>query len=369
MKKILFKFFKAATLAGLVIAGTFNIAEAETVTVDGVGTDRESALKSARRLAVEQVVGVLVDSRTLVNNGMMELDNIYSKSNGFIGKIEILHEGMDNGLYKIQARIDVDKNPSPEILQQVQAVVALNDPRIAVVILKENFSIHEDSIESAIMDSLISRNFTHMIDPSIVSSLHNAQMLENLYNGRPVKDIGSSLGADFIVLGKCRTNSKDIKIPDFKGGYLNTGLNSGKTEMTVKIIRLDTGDILETFNVETTGVDEGNSTAEREAVKNMANQAASKVDEKFRRIGARSSKGIQITINSKDYDKIQKFANDIRDINGVQNVYIREHRNGKAIVEVDTDQNIETLLLLLRSRSSVDFVVESTGGSSAVLSV
>ncbi len=369
MEDFLFKLVKSVTFGLLIIMGIFNIAEAREVTVNGVGTDRESALRDARRMAVEQVVGTFVDSRTLTKNYMVELDNIYVKTSGFVGKVDILSEGMENGFYKIRATIDVDQNPSAEILQQVQAVIALNDPRIAVAVFKENSTVHEDAIESAIMEKLISLNFTHVIDPNIVAGLQNAQMLDSLYNGRPITSVGSSFGADFIVLGKCHTTSKDIKIPDFKGGYLDTGLNNGQTEMTAKIIRLDTGDILETFNVETSGIGEGNSTAEREALRNMANQAAAKVDEKFRRIGARNNKGLQITVISKDYNKIQSLASDLRGITGVQSVYIREHRDGKAIIDVDTDQNIETLMLLLRSRSSINFVIQSTGGSSAVLSV
>ena len=365
----MFKIIKMVSLALFVVMALLNVAEAEEVTVDGVGTDRESALKSARRLAVEQVVGVLIDSRTLTNSGIVELDNIYAKSSGFIGKVNILSEGMENGIYKVRATIDVNQNPTNEILQQVQAVVALNDPRIAVAVFKENSTNHEEAIESAIMERLISLKFTHVIDPKIVAGLQNAQMLDSLYNGRPINAVGSSFGADFIVLGRCHTSSKDIKIPDFKGGYLDTGINNGQTEMTAKIVRLDTGDILETFNVETIGMGEGNSTAEREALKSMANQAASKIEEKFRRIGARSSQGVQITVISNDYDKIQSLVNDLRGLDGVQSVYIRENRDGKAIIDVDTDQNIETLMLLLRSKSSTKFVVKSTGGSSAVLSV
>lgn len=365
------KFFKSIFLAGLFFfGGIFNFAEAREVTVEGVGTDRESALRDARRIAVEQVVGTFVDSRTLTNNFMIELDNIYMKSSGFVGKVNVLSEGVQNGVYKVRAVIDVDQNPSAEILQQVQAVMALNDPRIAVAVFKGNSAVHEDAIESAITDRLITLNFSHVVDANIVAGLQNAQMLGSLYNGRPIGGVGSSFGADFIVLGKCYTTSSgDIKIPDFKGGYIETGLNSGKTELTAKIIRLDTGDILETFTVETSGIGEGNTTAEREALKNMANQAAAKVDEKFRRIGARSSRGLQITAISNDYNKVQTLANDLRGLTGVQNVYVREHRNGKAILDIDTDQDVDSLMLLLRNRSSLNFVIESTGGSSATLRI
>ena len=369
MRKNFSKLIKTLSVASLIFAGTLGIADAREVTVEGFGTDRESALRDARRLAVEQVAGSFVDSSTLTTNGMVELDNIYTNSKGFIGKTTVLSENFSGGIYKVRALIDVDQNPNPELLRQVQAVMALNDPRIAVVVFKENSTVHEEAIESAIMDRLISLNFTHMIDPTITAGLHNAQMLESLYNGRPVSGIGSSFGADFIVLGKCYTTSSNIKIPDFKGGYLETGLNDGRTELTAKIIRLDTGNILETFTVETSGIGEGNSSAERQALKNMAEQAAAKVDEKFRRIGARNTKGIQITAVSGDYNKIQYFANDIRGLAGVQSVYVREYRGGKAIIDIDTDQDIDTLLFLLRNRSSINFVIKSTGGGSAVLAI
>ena len=361
MKKLL------SFAAVLIIALIVNTAEAKEVTVDGTGTDRDSALRDARRLAVEQVVGTFVDSRTLTVNYMVELDNVYTKSTGFVGKINILSEGVENGIYKIRATIDVSENPSPEILQQVQAVMALNDPRIAVAVFKSNSTTHEEAIESAIMERLISLNFTHVMDPNVVAGLHNAQMLNELYNGRPVSGVGSSFGADFIVLAKCSTTSKDIKIPNFKGGYLDTGLNNGQTELVAKIIRLDTGDILETFTVETSGIGEGTTTAEREALKNMANQAAAKVEEKFRRIGSRSSSGLQIIAITSDYHKVQALASDLRNLPGVQSVYIREHNGGRAILDIDSSKSIDTVILLLSSRSSVNFVIESTSGSTARL--
>ena len=367
MAKCLLKVLTILSFAVIVSAGIFNIAEAKQVTVDGVGLDRESALRDARRLAVEQVVGTFVDSRTLTNNFMVELDNIYVKSSGFVGNVNVLSEGFENGMYRVRATIDVDQNPSPEILQQVQAVMALNDPRIAVAVFKGNSATHEDAIESAIMDRLISLNFTHVIDPNIVAGLHNAQMLNDLYNGRPVSGVGSNFGADFIVLAKCYTTSKDIKIPDYKGGYLDTGLNDGRTEMVAKIIRFDTGDILETFNVETSGIGEGTTTAERAALKKMAEQAAGKVDEKFRRIGARSSNGLQIIAVTSDYNKVQALANDLRNLPGVQSVYVREHRDGKAIIDVDSNQSMDSIMLLLGSRSSIRFVVESTSANTARL--
>ena len=264
------KLIKSLALALLVIMATLNVTEAKEVTVDGVGTDRDSALKDARRNAVEQVIGTFVDSRTLVNNAVVEMDQIYLKSAGFVGKVDVLSEGTDNGLYKVRATINVDESPNSELLKQVQAVMALNDPRILVAVFKENTNTHEESIESAIINRLVDMNFSHVVSAEGTAAEVNAR-----------RDV------DFAVIARTRTTSTSIEFPDFKGGTYSTGINSGRTELSCKIVRLDTGDILETFVAEASGVKFGNEQAEREAVKNMADQAGAKVDEKFRKIGAK----------------------------------------------------------------------------------
>ena len=46
-------------------------ASAQMVTVEGYGPDRGSALRDAERLAVENVVGTFIDSKTLVSQGRL----------------------------------------------------------------------------------------------------------------------------------------------------------------------------------------------------------------------------------------------------------------------------------------------------------
>ena len=78
---------KKSILLFLLMIILSSTAWAKEVTVDGAGADRESALRDARRIAVEQVVGTFVDSRTLIENYAVALDNIYTKSSGFVGRL------------------------------------------------------------------------------------------------------------------------------------------------------------------------------------------------------------------------------------------------------------------------------------------
>ena len=342
---------------------------AEQVSVEGTGGDRQSAIADAKRAAVNQVVGTYIDSRTLVSDSELALDEILTKSVGFVTDVQILRENNLGGVYTVQALVNVSKES--ELTSRLQTIMSLNDPRIAVIVLREGTNQHEDRVESAIMDSLIEMGFGHVVDADITAGLNNAQMLRSLYEGRGAgQAVGSSFGADFIVMGKTNAESNQVMIPDFKGGYKTTALNSGRAEMTAKIIRLDSGDVLSTFTVDAKGMETNRSYAEREAMKNIAVQAAAKVEEKFRRLGAKTDSSVQITaIIRGGNDKLQQLVEDLKSVPGVGNVFMREQKNGRAIISVDTAHNANTVVQMLKSRTRLNIFADSIGGASATLIV
>lgn len=85
-----------------------SLAETETVTVDGVAglkenqtLSRDNAINDAQRKAVEQAVGVMLSSETLVENSALVRDSIYSKSQGYIKQYKIVKEGPDGDIYVV----------------------------------------------------------------------------------------------------------------------------------------------------------------------------------------------------------------------------------------------------------------------------
>ena len=83
-----------------------------TVIVTGVGKDADSALKNAYRGAVEQAVGTIVDTETLIKNGDMLSDKILSFSAGFVQTYQQLGESkvIDGGLVSIRISAEVKRN-------------------------------------------------------------------------------------------------------------------------------------------------------------------------------------------------------------------------------------------------------------------
>ncbi len=263
-------------------------AMAQEVTVDGFGRNRDEAIANAERTAVEQVVGTFVDSQTLVENAMVKLDEIYTQAKGYVSGVKILSEGQSNGLYKVTASMNVASEPNSALIGQLETVMRLNDPRITVIMLRDDAAAgtHDELAETALNDKLLTLGFSHVVDADIVANLENARLLERIYNGeRGLVGVGSSYGADYLVLGKTHTNSQNVRLPDYKtGGYKEMAMIVANADITAKIIKLSTGDIVGTFSVTAKGNDVIKDNSERNAIRNAAENAALELEKKFKKL-------------------------------------------------------------------------------------
>ena len=338
------------------------------VKVSGMGKDRNSAIRDAARNAVQQVVGVYIDSRTLVHNSVVALDEIYAKSQGYVKNVSVLNEGWQNGSYQVNAQIDVNTDANSSLMNQLHMIMMLNDPRISVIVLKENNTTsenaHDTISEGAMSERLVDLGFSHVVDAHIVSNLQDAKLLYNIYNGKTsLSGVGASYGVDFLVLGQSNIDVSKVSL------NTNNPQSVGNADLSVKIIKFDTGDIIGTFTTEGKGVDISHKTAERKALKTAANAAAQKLEDKFKKISANPMQGVQITILTSDYNKVEQIANALRNLNGVQNVNIREHRNGKALLEIETSQSPNSIVSMLKPATNLQFTVKEISNSSVQLTI
>ena len=362
------------SLLGISIALFIQAAGAQQVVVDGMGTDKESALRDASRNAVEQVVGTMVDSKTLVNNAVVALDTIYTKSQGFVTNQEVLSQDEQDGMVHVRARIDVNTRPDSQLVNNLNMIMTLNDPRIAVVMLRQNNQGqvigHDNIAEAALNNKLISLGFAHVIDANVVANLENAQLLNQIYNGGSgITSLGQSLGADYIVLGRTQAQAQSISLPDGKGGYESTPLKTGNATLSAKIIKFDTGDIVGTFTTTAKGVENSNEMAEQKAVQQVSEEAAKQLEEKFRHFSAVAEASVQMEVYTNDYGAVQQFVQDLKSLPVVQNVYLREHQNGKAILSVETTEKPSTLIQMLRGKTKLGLFVASVTTNAVKLSV
>lgn len=370
-------------MAGLGLLSFASVALAKEAAVVGMGDNREAALDDAKRNAVEQIVGTMIDSRSMSEMAVVKLDEIYTKSRGFVKKITVLEEGQAGGAYRVKALIDVDTDPDAKLMDQLTMLMMLNDPRIAVVILRSGDpgqgsyegaaqSGHDTVIESAINDRLVDMGFSHVVDTAHIMQLQDTPLLTRIYNGREgLHTDGVDRAVEYLVLGESAIDAYNVAITDrVNGGSQETGLKTVRVNLTAKILNYSTGDMIGSFTVSGNGLENNQVRAVEIAAVKAGEAAAKKVEEKFRKFAAKSvSNGIQLTVNAADYQKVEQLADELRALSGVQSVYIRSYNGSKALIELEATQKPHNVIRTLRERTRLGVFVEEVTDKTALLAV
>ena len=82
----------------------------QKVVAEGVGVDAKNALNDAFRNAVRQVVGAVIDAKTIVKDDEIIEDKILTFSAGFIKTYTKLSERQRDGLFRVKIEATVDRS-------------------------------------------------------------------------------------------------------------------------------------------------------------------------------------------------------------------------------------------------------------------
>ena len=81
-----------------------NVGEYKDIIASGYGVSEKKATNNAFRSAIQQYVGVIIDSETQLKNGSLIKDEILTASNGYIQKYDILSVSNDDGLFEVEIK-------------------------------------------------------------------------------------------------------------------------------------------------------------------------------------------------------------------------------------------------------------------------
>ncbi len=101
---------KTYLLAGLIALTAVRITSGQPsrIVAEGEGLTRNAALQSALRNAIEQGVGVVIGSETLVHGGVLIRDQIIAKSSGYVRDFAVVHEQHVAGTWTVSVSASVD---------------------------------------------------------------------------------------------------------------------------------------------------------------------------------------------------------------------------------------------------------------------
>ena len=320
----------------LVLLFVSSVALAQEVTVKGAGASREDAIRDALRLAVEQSVGTLINSETVVQNYTVIKDEIYSKSRGFVQEYQVLQEQRENGQVTVVVRATVDASPSSSLMAELQRLqlieVSLRDPRIAVIIPEYHISarIPDPAGETAVIRKLIDAGFSRMVDIRQVQDMRYTNVVKAILQGNRQEALGlaGNLGVDYLIIGE--------GVSQYVGNIEGSGILSSRARIEGKLIKADTGEIIAANGTYGSGVDITEYISAKKALNNAGEALGDYMVKKLMNLAGNPEKGVQIVVSGvTSFSKVNLLEQELRNVSGVKAVFVRSYNNGVVTMDLN----------------------------------
>jgi hypothetical protein len=372
--------FSIAALVPLVIAQESRTVAAEGVAaVQGNARDsaRTAALEDARKRAVEQAIGVLIDPQTQVENYRLIRDKILSQTKGYIKRYNIIGETMDSGLLRVRINAEVALGRLSDDLTGIGILLGrMHKPRTLVMVAEQNIGhgvyawwlgAHGEQIDTGVVENTFRNKFTkqgfEFIDHEIAAkeiTVTGASRINDL-SVALARTLASQADAEVVIIGKAIAKLY---------GEIGGGMTSVQANLSARAVRIDTGQVIATATTHAAAVHISETAAGTEALRKASNQAADEMIEKILAVYANETGGtrsVNITITGLNKTQFAKFKDVLRNrVRGIRDLHDRSFSGSTAKISVDSGNSAATLSdeILLRNFGafSVD-VVSSTANA------
>ena len=331
------KQWKIAFAALILYLAWTTAALASVVTATGQGATERDALHAAMREAIEQKVGVLVDSQTYVENYRVIHDRIYTHSEGYIAGYDIVKSEYKNGYYETTIRADVrEELLNTDLMSHLQkkAVIRANmqDPRIGVIIVDGEGEAYP-AVENAFITGLQKNGFSRIVDLTQIEASVKNRIANAVFDGDyGLEALGTHFNVDYLVTGYLDANTNGIPLIEdypFVGALNNVVVN-----LSVRMLNANTGEILyagsadgQSFNLGAKAMQEALKKATTPIVKELAKSALQKA--------ANPEQHVTILVTGNRLGSMSEAYARISRIPGVSGVYTRTKQAGVMQIDVD----------------------------------
>jgi hypothetical protein len=211
---------------------------------------RDDAIEDALRTGVEQALGLLLSSESLVDNFQLIEDKIFTKTQGYVQNYQIISEKKrDEYLYEVTVQAHVKMSELKDDIEGIRTLMRRkNTPRMMIMIDERNigeapgalhyFEADMNNAETALMEALMQKGFK-FVDQATVKGNLQKQQAAAILEGDAAKAaaLGRSVGAEVVVTGKALAKATEVEV-------YGTKQRSQQATVNVRAIRSDTGDII-----------------------------------------------------------------------------------------------------------------------------
>jgi len=364
-----------------------NAQESQTVTAEGVSVvqgnardiARDAAVEDAQKRAVEQAIGILIDSQTMVENFQVISDKILSQTKGYLKRYNITSESMDGNLLRVRINAEVALGKLTDDLSGIGILLGqMHKPRTIILIAEQNIG-HEWSawwwggnhgeqtdlgvVENTFIDVFTQKGF-EFIDHQTASKelrVTSAYKVQDL-TATQAKTIGGQVDAEVVIVGKALS-----KLYGDVGG----GMISVQADVSAKAIRTDTGQVIAAVTTHGAAVHITPETAGIEALKKASASAAEQMMEKVLAVYSKEAGGtrsINITITGLNKAQFVKFKDVLKNqVRGIKDLHERSYSNNTAKISVDSKNSTQILSDELLGKDFGAFAVDVVSSTANAL--
>jgi len=367
---------------------TIPIASADMPTVvnttaEGVGVikdgnkavARDPAIRDGLRIAVEQAVGTMVSSETLVQNYEVLRDRIYSKTQGYIKDYTIVDEKEEGTLYRVTLKAQVARGDLENDLMALGVLMQRKEmPRIILMVAEQNVGMHYYSFwwgiksehtdlaitETVLLEQLGGKGFV-VVDPAVKAGrvdISEPYRIASLSN-EAIVSIGKLYEAEVVIYGKA--------LAKLAGSVMNSSMMSAMADVSLRAVNTDNARVIASATNHAAAVHPSQVTAGSKALKAAAESIADSLVEQIAASWNKdvSSGGlVQLEIAGvASYNHLVAFKDKVKQIRGVTGIYQRSYQDGAAILDLNTTLAAQTLADEIVGIDYGDFTVDVTGVS------
>lgn len=325
---------------------------ASSVTAEGQGGSERTALHDAMRNAIEQKVGVYIDSRTYTENYQVISDRIYAQADGYVRDYQILDKSESNGIWKVVIRAEVsDERLRTDLMTKVQkkAVIGANmmDPRIGVLAANSDGTKNE-ALENIFIAGLQNEGFSRIIDLNqIDASVRNRIASADLAGDWELRNtLSTQFSVDYLVKVSVSKSGKNVNLnipindPNSPISFIPLGeiipdlqnLNRSEVTVSVRMMNMNTGEILYAGTGSGKGSGRnGEGTALRKATEGLMRELADAAIKK----AANPEQHVTILITDNALGSMSQAYMRISSLPGVSHVFTRSTSYDNIQVDVD----------------------------------
>jgi len=315
-----------------------------------VAKAEDDALASALRNAVEQVIGTMVQSEVLVQNYQTIEDNIYSRTQGYVKRYEVVNKSQrGDNILEITIKAVVKKSNLKNDLEAIGLLISRKGrPRLMVIVDEKNMSEHYsywsvdmNTTENEIMNQLLEKGFP-FVDRQVAMKKLERDMIMAALNGdeTAAQSIGMQAGAEVLLVGKAFSKPASGAPAVLR----QAGMVSCQATVNLRAIRADDGTILATTSQQAAAahIDQltGGTLALKRAAKMAADDLADKIIARWQKdIYSGTTINLRL-LNVSSYSDLVKIKNLLPVvIRGVQKVYQRDYSQNTAFFEMEIRGN------------------------------